>query len=313
MNRSVLRARRAACVILAIITAVCAAFAAMTVGASAGTLIKYDISYKGSYVYLTLTPQKSTNTIYYTTNGKMPTKSSAKYAKKLAAKSEVTVTAVEYNRSGSKVASLKAVIKPKVSAPAITAAQEDGSARITIKCGTSGAKIYYTTDGSSPTQKSKLYSGSFLCSDGVTVKARAYKSGMKASGVAAFKVNAVSPEQQVLDIVNKERTSRGLSKLVMSDKLCRAAALRAKETAVKFDHTRPDGTSCFTVFSEYGITYMAAAENIAAGQRSPEEVMDDWMHSTGHRGNILSDRYGSFGIGIYTDGGTTYWVQLFTN
>ena len=298
-------ARRVLCILLSVIFTVCAAAAVMPVKASASSLIKYSISYKGSYVYLAFTPQKSTDIIYYTTNGSAPSKSSKRYTKTLAAKSEVTVRAVEYSKSGSKVASFKAVIKPKTAAPVITASQ--------VKCSVSGAKIYYTTDGSSPTQKSELYTGSFSCGSGVTVKARAYSSGMKASSVTSYNVTVVSPEQQVLDIVNKERTSRKLSALVMSDKLCKAAAARAKEIAGKFDHTRPDGRSCFTVFSEYGITYRAAAENIAAGQRTPEEVMEDWMESPGHRGNILSDKYGSFGIGIYTEGRTTYWVQLFTN
>ncbi len=87
---------------------------------------------------------------------------------------------------------------------------------------------------------------------------------------------------------------------------------RAKELEALFSHTRPDGSSCFTVLGEYGISYSGAGENIAAGQRSPEEVMNSWMNSQGHRENIMQDSYEKIGVGHYQgQDGTQYWVQLF--
>ena len=92
------------------------------------------------------------------------------------------------------------------------------------------------------------------------------------------------------------------------------AQARANEIVTLFDHSSPDGSSCFTVFGEYGVAYMAAGENIAAGQTTPESVMNSWMNSSGHRSNILGGNFGHIGVG-YVQGGSYghYWVQLFTN
>ena len=122
-----------------------------------------------------------------------------------------------------------------------------------------------------------------------------------------------SYQQQVIDLVNKERKAAGLSALTTTSKLESAAMHRAKEIVKTFSHTRPDGTSFYTVLEEYGITYNACGENIAWGQRTPEEVMNDWMNSEGHRRNIMSSNYNKIGIGYYVVNNTAYWVQIFTN
>lgn len=121
--------------------------------------------------------------------------------------------------------------------------------------------------------------------------------------------------QDVLDLVNEERAKEGLSPLVLDQKLCEAAAIRANEIVEKFEHTRPDGTSCFTVLQQNGINYRACGENIAAGQSTPAAVMDSWMHSEGHRANIMSSDFGKLGVGfVQAPGGYQYyWVQLFTD
>ena len=118
---------------------------------------------------------------------------------------------------------------------------------------------------------------------------------------------------EVVRLVNIERTERGLSALTMDTTLNAAAAERAKEIIVNFAHERPDGSSCFTILREYGVSYRAAAENIAGGQPTPEAVVNSWMNSPGHRANILNSSLRKIGVG-YARGGQygTYWVQLFT-
>lgn len=113
--------------------------------------------------------------------------------------------------------------------------------------------------------------------------------------------------QEVFKLVNQERAKEGLPALKLDATLCQAAQKRAKEIKTKFDHTRPDGTGCFTVFKEFGISYMAAGENIAAGQTTPKQVMNGWMNSKGHRANIMSGDFNSIGIGFDNN----HWVQLF--
>jgi uncharacterized protein YkwD len=119
-------------------------------------------------------------------------------------------------------------------------------------------------------------------------------------------------EEQVVALVNEERAKEGLPALKVDETLQAAALARAKETVRLFSHTRPNGASCFTILKEYGISYHYAGENIAYGQRSPEEVVDAWMNSAGHRANIMSENFTTIGIGYYqTANGTKYWSQLF--
>ena len=105
--------------------------------------------------------------------------------------------------------------------------------------------------------------------------------------------------------VNAERAKYGLSSLTVSDELTRAACVRASEIVRQFSHTRPDGSSCFTVS---GAAY---GENIAKGPSSADRVMAAWMSSEGHRANILRESYGSIGVCALKVNGVIYWVQLF--
>ena len=119
-------------------------------------------------------------------------------------------------------------------------------------------------------------------------------------------------EEQVVALVNAERAKEGLPALKVDSTLQSAALARAKETVQLFSHTRPNGTSCFSILKEYGISYRSAGENIAYGQRSPEEVVNAWMNSEGHRANILNKDFTTIGIGYYqAPNGTKYWSQLF--
>ena len=117
---------------------------------------------------------------------------------------------------------------------------------------------------------------------------------------------------RVIELVNQERTSRGLQPLLKHDGLMVAAAARAKELSQRYSHTRPNGSECFTILWHLGIDYGYAGENIAMGQRTPEIVMNDWMNSSGHRANILNENYDCIGVGYTMVDGHPYWVQLFT-
>lgn len=126
---------------------------------------------------------------------------------------------------------------------------------------------------------------------------------------------AIKPElfpQQVLDLVNKERAKVGARPLRLSSELQSAAMLRAREITQVMSHTRPNGKSCMTVLkSPWG-----AGENIAGGNETPEEVVEGWMNSPGHRRNILYPRFNKLGVGYcYAPNGVGgyqhYWVQLF--
>ena len=79
----------------------------------------------------------------------------------------------------------------------------------------------------------------------------------------------------------------------------------------------PDGSRCFSVFGSMGISYGAAAENIAAGYATGEAAAEGWYNSDGHRKNMLGDSYKKAAIACYyvVDGTEFkyYWVNLFTD
>lgn len=117
---------------------------------------------------------------------------------------------------------------------------------------------------------------------------------------------------EVVRLVNVERAKAGLNPVTADAKISAAALVRSKEQIQSFSHTRPNGSSCFTVLAEQGVTYRGAGENIAMGQKTPAAVMQAWMNSEGHRANILNKNFTKIGVGYYVNGGTAYWTQLFT-
>ena len=117
---------------------------------------------------------------------------------------------------------------------------------------------------------------------------------------------------QVVALVNAERAKQGLSALTIDTKVQQAALVRAKESAQSFSHTRPYGSSFSTALTEAGVSYRTAGENIAYGQSTPQQVMNAWMNSSGHRANILNANYTTIGVGYTVINGTAYWAQLFT-
>ena len=119
---------------------------------------------------------------------------------------------------------------------------------------------------------------------------------------------------RVVELVNEERAKAGLNPLTLQKNITEAAQVRAIETVTSFSHTRPDGRHFTTALKESGVSYRGAGENIAWGQKTPEQVMNGWMNSAGHRANILNEKYTSIGVGYYQNGsGVNYWTQLFTD
>nr|WP_309247917.1 CAP domain-containing protein [Paenibacillus tyrfis] len=114
---------------------------------------------------------------------------------------------------------------------------------------------------------------------------------------------------QVVNLVNQERAKAGLQPLASDSALTGMALAKAKDMYNNgyFDHTSPTYGSPFDMMRSFGIRYSYAGENIAKGQRSPQEVMNAWMNSDGHRKNILSPNFTKIGVAYYNG----VWVQEF--
>lgn len=121
-------------------------------------------------------------------------------------------------------------------------------------------------------------------------------------------------EREVIDLTNQERAKNGLPALKANWQLSRVARYKSRDMANKgyFSHDSPTYGSPFDMMGDFNVSYNRAAENIAAGQRTPAEVVDGWMNSPGHRKNILDPNLRQIGVG-FAEGGNYgyYWTQMF--
>jgi uncharacterized protein YkwD len=123
-----------------------------------------------------------------------------------------------------------------------------------------------------------------------------------------------------LCLLNQERRARGLRPLRADGKLRAAAAGHAGDMVARhyFDHTSKSGASFVTRIKRTGWTKhrrgWTVGENIGYGSGSlatPREMVKGWMHSAGHRANILARQFKLIGIGVANgaptgDSGATY-------
>ncbi|KGX87343.1 SafA/ExsA family spore coat assembly protein [Pontibacillus litoralis] len=123
-----------------------------------------------------------------------------------------------------------------------------------------------------------------------------------------------SIEQEVIRLTNAERAKYGLPALRGNWELSRVARYKSRDMRDNnyFSHTSPVYGSPFQMMRNFNISYEKAAENIAAGQTSPQQVVQGWMDSSGHRKNILDKNVTHIGVG-YAKGGSYghYWTQMF--
>jgi len=127
-------------------------------------------------------------------------------------------------------------------------------------------------------------------------------------------VTTAAQENEVIKLVNQQRAYAGLPPLTAHWELSRVARYKSADMANKgyFSHTSPTYGTPFQMMENFGLRFTAAGENIAYGQRTPQEVMNDWMNSPGHRNNILSRSYTHIGVGLAKNSnGVCYWTQMF--
>ncbi|RYG73278.1 hypothetical protein EU245_07080 [Lentibacillus lipolyticus] len=118
-------------------------------------------------------------------------------------------------------------------------------------------------------------------------------------------------EQQVVELTNQERTAQGLEPLKVDTELSKVAREKSRDMATSnyFSHNSPNYGSPFDMMKQFGVSYKTAGENIARGQRTPQEVVDGWMNSEGHRKNIMNPDFTHIGVGYVEQG--NHWTQQF--
>ena len=114
----------------------------------------------------------------------------------------------------------------------------------------------------------------------------------------------------MVDLVNAERRSHGLSPLRRDGRLRAAARRHAQDMGLGgfFNHRGSDGGDHGTRIASEGYRACLSGENIAWGQRSAAEVVRGWMGSPGHRRIILHPRATTFGAGFHPE--KRQWVMV---
>ena len=155
---------------------------------------------------------------------------------------------------------------------------------------------------------SALLSSAALCAFAAFFGAAPAAQGSTATVKGTFRC---SYQQQVLTLVNQQRAYYGLSPLGMTKALTDVAMVRAAEISYRYDsgHIRPNGQPFFSIVPRY----YNASENMAWGQTTPAQVMNDWMNSQLHREDILTTDCTYIGIGCFVRNGTYYWIQVFSD
>ncbi len=126
-----------------------------------------------------------------------------------------------------------------------------------------------------------------------------------------FKLSGI--EQEILDQVNAERKKKDLPPLKLSPLLTKVARAHSANMAKqgKMNHVL-DGKNPFDRVRAAGYQMRAVGENIGEGFPSAAKMMDWWMHSKLHRGNILQKGFKEIGIGVVRDGrGHAFYTQVF--
>ncbi|MEU8871318.1 CAP domain-containing protein [Streptomyces javensis] len=145
----------------------------------------------------------------------------------------------------------------------------------------------------------------------LAVAAVGVPSAAMASQSAAPAGSPSADQQEVVDLVNSERSKAGCEPLTVNEKLTKAAQDHSEDMAAhsNMSHTGSDGSSPGDRIERAGYSWSSYGENVAYGYDSPKSVMEGWMNSSGHKANILNCDFKEIGVGLAQPG--NYWTQDF--
>ncbi|GAA3853461.1 hypothetical protein GCM10022243_18860 [Saccharothrix violaceirubra] len=137
---------------------------------------------------------------------------------------------------------------------------------------------------------------------------------LSANAAANAATTPPSFEAQVLTLTNKERATAGCPALAANAQLNASAKAHNDEMAKtgKMTHTGLDGSTPSQRIDNAGYYWKMAGENVAVGQKTPEQVVKDWMKSPAHRANMLNCGFKDLGVAYTVDAKKkAYWTQNF--
>ncbi|KJK55486.1 sigma-70 family RNA polymerase sigma factor [Saccharothrix sp. ST-888] len=229
----------------------------------------------------------------------------------------VGVVAAEQEHSNGSVTQADAVAAPPEAVPAFALGPAAAPAAVPPSASaapSSGAPSSGAPSSAAPSPTSSPTSSAGASSPTPSPTRTAARAASSPSAAPAIRQTAPSSiQQQVIDLVNTERSKAGCSPVRNNSKLQAAAQGHSDDMAARnfFDHTNPDGAGPQARIEAAGYRWSTWGENIARGQSDPAAVMDSWMHSPGHRANILNCAFTELGVGVHQGSGGPWWTQDF--
>lgn len=137
--------------------------------------------------------------------------------------------------------------------------------------------------------------------------------GSGTEGSTGTTANLTTDEQEVFNLINKQRTNNGLAPLKIDEEVQNVARVKAQDMVNNnyFSHNSPTYGSPFDMLKSFKVSYKTAGENIA-GNSSNTAAVNAWMNSSGHKANILNSSFNYTGVGVVN--GSKYgkiYVQMF--
>ena len=162
-----------------------------------------------------------------------------------------------------------------------------------------------------PPHRQRLRVATAICAIGLCSTPAQSERRPDADSAVASRVTA-----DVVDLTNAERARERRTPLRTNPRLMRAAQIHAEQMALagQMAHVLPKAVYPRPVDRLAAANYhwRTYGENVALGQSSAEQVLNSWMHSRGHRTNILKPDFTEMGAGFATDrAGRPYYVQVF--
>lgn len=121
-------------------------------------------------------------------------------------------------------------------------------------------------------------------------------------------------EQVFLSQIHALRAEKALPSLITDEKLCALAYIRAYETLQSFSHSRPDGRSYTTVFTDFGYSCHTSDESILRADRyaSMDDMLSIWLENGPFGNKIIDPQFDHIGIGVYQKNGYVFVTCLLT-
>lgn len=143
----------------------------------------------------------------------------------------------------------------------------------------------------------------------------AFKAGFNGFGYVPAELETLDGQERLIyHATNAIRALNGAAPLEYSDKAADCVRSHCQDMSARdyFSHDTPEGVKSSQRMRNCGIEYTTCGENLAAGYEDAFGLADGWYNSSGHRKNMLDEKYRYVGVGV-AEGNSSYQIYAGQN